>query len=272
MPVLITAAETAVGQALVHRIAATGGEVRAYCGPDAPLALLRQAGAVCASGSLLDEGHLETAMEQVHTVVHFAVRLDVDIPEQLLEETATVVAAAVGAGVRRLIAVSLPGPDPNAPDRVRTVAGEAEAVVEAVDFPSVIVRPSLVDTGELRATLVRTPLGRSALDNAVAPVAVEDLVDLLAALDERRDLVGDRHIVVAADGPEVVPLGDYLRRVGITPLSLAARTATRLRSGGNETLQEALGGPWTSAPDVSDAWALAGITPRSPLATTSPPP
>ncbi|HEX2029289.1 MAG TPA: NmrA family NAD(P)-binding protein [Nitriliruptorales bacterium] len=264
MPVLVTAAGTTLGREIVRLIGAGGGEVRAYCGPGAPLALLRQAGAICATGSLLDEGHLETAMEQAHTVVHLAVRLDVDDPRQLVEETATVVTAAIGARVRRVIALSLPWARAR-PDPVRAAAAEAEDLVASVICPSTVVRTSLVDTAELRAALERVPLDRATLERPVAPVLPGDVARVVAWLDAERDRGQERHATLAADGPRTLPLGDYLGRVGVSPPSLVGRMADRVRSDRvSSTLRAALGGPWTSGPEVPDAWDRTGVSPRPP--------
>jgi uncharacterized protein YbjT (DUF2867 family) len=280
MPVLVTAAGSDLGQAVVRKVAATGGEVRAFCGPDAPIAVLRQLGAICAAGSLLDEGHLETAMEQVHTVVHLATTPLVDVPSRIVEETATVVTAAVGANVRRLVTLSLPGARPASSDPLRRAAAEAEELVAAVPCPSTVVRVSLVDTADLRQALARTPLAGQTLANRVAPVRPDDVADLVGWLDERREPgTGDVHEVLAADGPEVVALSDYLRGVGLTPMStpmsLVGRAVERLRPDRDgPLLAGVLAGPWTSGPELPSAWERARIAPVSPLGgapPTSPP-
>lgn len=264
MPVLVTAAGTTLGREIVRLVGTSGGQVRAYCRPGAPLALLRQAGAICATGSLLDEGHLETAMEQVHTVVHLAVRLDVDDPRQLVEETATVVTAAIGARVRRVIALSLPSARTR-PDPVRAAAAEAEDLVAGASCPTTVVRSSLVDTPDLRSALQRTPLDRGTLDRLVAPVLPGDLAHVVAWLDAQRDRGGEGHATLAADGPLTLPLGDYLRRVGVSPPSLVGRVVERVRTGGPPaTLLASLAGPWISEPEVPDAWVRTGLTPRPP--------
>jgi uncharacterized protein YbjT (DUF2867 family) len=267
MPVLVTRTETGVGRGLVARIAAMGGEVRAY-GPEVPVADLRPLGAVCAVGSMLDEGHLETAMEQVHTVVHLTPLPLTDDPALVVEEAATLVTAAVGAGIRRLLVTSLSGASHDAPDPLRRAAAEVEEVVEATPFPSVVVRTSLVDGPETRHALARTPLAAEVLDTLVAPVREDDLVSLLAALDEQRDEVDADHAVLSADGPVAVSLREHLAAVGITPMSLVGRMVERLRPG-TSLLAEMLAISFADAGGAPSGWEATGVRPAP---VTSPPP
>lgn len=268
MPVLVTVAEPTLGAALLGRLAGLGGEVRAFCAEEAPVAAFRQLGVICASGSLLDEGHLETAMEQVHTVVHVVAGPLHHDTAQIVEETATVVSAAIGAQVRRILALSVAGAG-EARDPLRQAAGEAEQLVREAPCQSVVVRLSLLDTPELRHALARTPLPREALAIPVAPLRPEDVAALIAWFDDRRDLAGG---LFAADGATAEPLRDYLRRVEVTPLSLpgtghalkrrAGWMAGRLRSSlPAPLLAESLSAPWTSGASVPDAWAVSGIRP-----------
>jgi uncharacterized protein YbjT (DUF2867 family) len=260
MPVLVTHPETTPARALIELLAATGGQVRAYGGAETPVAELRSLGVICAVGSLLDEGHLESAMEQVHTVVHAVPAMLSDDPDLLVERTATVVSAAVGAGVKRLITTSLTGADAQATDPIRRAAAEIEEIVAETPFPSVVVRVPLVDSPEIRAALARTPLGRDVLDASVAPLGFADLAALLFALDSRRDDFGAGHVVLAADGREVMTLDDYLGTVGVTAMSLVGRLVERLRPGAT-LLADVLVGPGTSDPAMRSGWEETGVTP-----------
>ncbi len=268
MPVLVIRPRGEVADVLVRRLAATGGEVRAY-GPDLAVAELRRLGIVCASGVLVDEGHLETAMEQVHTVIHLGFDPLAGDPHGSVEEAATIVTAAIGAGVRRLIAVTLPGPSPEASDPMRLAAAEIEDLVRAAPLPTVVVRPSLIDAAGARRVLARTPIAGGALEGLVAPVRPADLAELLFQLDEQRDAVDAEHVVLAADGPRAVPLGDHLRSRGVTPLSVVGRVVERLRPGSSPA-PEVVAGPWTSPPEVPSGWAATGVEPGAPDAPDAP--
>jgi hypothetical protein len=97
MPVLVTGAEHALGRAAVAALHRSGGEVRAYldplAAPDGTIDRLRAAGAKVARGTLDDEGFLETALEQVHSVVHTAADV-LTGPDAVLDDVASVLSAA----------------------------------------------------------------------------------------------------------------------------------------------------------------------------------
>lgn len=264
MPVLVTRGGTSLGRLIVGSVAATGGQVRAFCGPEAPVGEVRRLGAIVASGSLLDEGHLETAMEQVHTVVHLGVDPLVGSADLVVEHAATVLSAAVGAGIRRLLVLSIAGASAHAGDPLRRAAAEVELLARDAPFPATVVRASLVDTGEVRHALARVPLDAAALDNPVAPVRPSDLAALFTWLDDQRSL-GVPFEVLSAEGPQVLSLRDHLRDVGITPMSTVGRMVERLRPGGSGSLLvETVSGPWLSGGGIADGWLRAGIEPSAP--------
>lgn len=146
MPVLVTAADGPLGRRIVARLLAEGGEVRAYASGDGDLAGLRAAGVFVALGDGDDEGRLEAAMADVHTVVHAAEQVLAPDADVLLAATEAVATAASNAAVRRLIALSVPGADTEAADELRRSAGRAEQVLAVSDVPTVVLRPSLVDS------------------------------------------------------------------------------------------------------------------------------
>ncbi len=263
MPVLVTGPGSTLGLEVARALAATGGEVRAFCDANDFVQPLRRLGIFCAVGSLLDEGHLESAMEQVHTVVHLPVGPLAAGSEMVVDEAATVVAAAVGAGVPRIVCLSVPGPALDA-DPLRRAAAEVELLLSEAPSGTTAVRASLVDTPELRAAIARTPLRRDALDCLVAPLRPVDVAEVIAWLDDRRDLQGG-HDVLSADGPVVVPLRTFLRELAITPLSAVGRAVGRLRPGTAPLLNEAFATSWTTGAGTASAWTVSGITPRSPL-------
>lgn len=261
MPVLVTRPIDTIGLAVVDAMASTGGQVRAFVDPSGPVAELRAVGAICAVGDLLDEGHLESAMEQVHTVVHLTGLPLVEDPEMVVEEAATMLTAAVGAGVRRLIVLSLPAGGDGEEDALRRAAREVEEMVAEAPFPVVILRTSLIDQPEMRDALARTPMPAAALDNDVAPLKVADVAALLLRIDDRRDEDGAGVRVLGAQGPEVIPLRTHLSEVGITPMSLVGRVLDRLTPG-TSLLADAMSGPWLVAAEVEDAWRATGLTAR----------
>lgn len=264
MPVLVTRGGSSLGRLIVGSVAATGGQVRAFCDPEEPVGEVRRLGAIVASGSLLDEGHLETAMEQVHTVVHLGVDPLADSADLVVEQAATVLSAAVGAGIRRLLALSIAGASADAGDPLRRAAAEVELLARDAPFPATAVRASLVDAREVRHAVARVPLDGAVLDNPVAPVRPSDLAALFTWLDEQRRLRVPFE-VLAAEGPQVLSLRDHLRGAGITPMSTVGRMVERLRPGGSGSLLvETLSGPWLSGGGIADGWLRAGIEPSAP--------
>lgn len=259
MPVLVTAADSALGVPTVLRLLQEGGEVRAYCRGDGPLGQLRAAGAIVATGDLDDEGRLEAAMEQVHTVVHLAGGLASPSAEAVAFETDVVATAAVQAGVRRLIALSLPGADPAAGEPLRRAKGMSEAALRAAALPTVVVRVSLVDTPWLRDALAGRSLPPEIRQVTVAPLRREDLIEVVAELDAIRSEAHEGHVVMQAEGPTRTSLDGYLERVGVGASRLG-RTYRPAEAA--PLLVGALAGPWTAdEPEPVDVWGFTGIRP-----------
>lgn len=260
MPVLVTAADTLLGRRLTRRFLAEGGEVRAYAGGNGEVASLRAAGAFLAVGDHDDEGRLEAALAQVHTVVHGVDPLLAAEGEELTRGAETLATAAANAGVRRLLALSLPGASPVADDELRRRLAAAEAAFAAAAIPSVVLRTSLVDSPELRDALASTTHPDDVRSQEVAPVRLEDLVELVVAFDRLRSRATEGHVVFAADGPEVLSVAGYLARVGVDGGPLVGR---RYRgAGAHPLLSDALAGPWRNDdPGLPDAWTFTEETP-----------
>lgn len=263
MPVLVTAAHLPLARRLVTRLLAEGGEVRAYSSE--AVADLRAAGAVVAAGTWDDEGHLEAALTDVHTIVHVGTDLLASDPPRLVDEAAVVATAAANAGVRRLIAVTLVGADPASAEPLRRAAGEIERLVASASPPSIAVRPSLVDTPAVRDALATAGLDAPARAVEVAPVRVDDLVELIVAFDRARSRAAEGHLVVSADGPVRMTVDAYLGRLGLRSPGRGDLVGRRLLGEPQGALlREVLtGGPWwTDDPVVVDGWAFAELAPR----------
>lgn len=266
MPVLVTGAHRHLQRTVALRLLAEGGEVRGY--GSGATATLRAAGAFVATGTADDEGRLEAAMEQVHTVVHVGRGLLAQAPADDVAEARVLTTAATNAGVRRLIVLSVAGADPDADDEFRRAKGEVEALVAAAAPPSIVVRTSLVDTPAIRDALATSGLPARAFDVEVAPVAVADLAELVTAFDRARSRSDRGHLVVAADGPVRLAVGDWLERVGVGRPGRGSMLGRRLADPARSPHLGAalLAGPWVSAPgaDVLDGWGFAGLHPAPP--------
>ncbi len=253
MPVLVTDADTPLGTALVQRLLATGGQVRAWCSARGDVGRLRGLGAITASGDVDDTGRLEAACEQVHTVVHLGGGLLSRSAEQVVVDQQSVVEAAAGAGVRRLVFLSVVGASAVADDPLRRAKAVAEQLAAEGPVPSVAVRVPLVDTAGLRGVLAGTPMPHDLVGAAVASVPASAVVELLATIDDLRSRGEAGHATLVAPGRPHA-LGDWPRPAdGHVAPTYRALAEVPL-------LVPALAGPWVDDDPVpADAWAFTGV-------------
>jgi uncharacterized protein YbjT (DUF2867 family) len=262
VPVLVTAAHRPLARRLAARLLEEGGQVRVTATGD--VASLRAAGAIVATAEADDEGRLEAALAEVHTVVHVGGGVLARDPAAIVAEAEVVARAAEQAGVRRIVALSLPGAEPEAGDPLRRAKAAVEARFAAAGPPSVIVRASLVDTPAVRDALATAGDLGDAAAVQVAPVRVEDLIELVVAFDRARGRAEQGHLVVAADGPTVLDLSAYLHRVGVGTPGGGALVGRRFVDPAQvPLLLPALrGGAWTTEDATIPAgWRFAGIEP-----------
>jgi uncharacterized protein YbjT (DUF2867 family) len=262
VPVLVHAAHRPVARRLVHRLLAEGGEVRALAASE--VASLRAAGAFVASADPDDEGTLEAALTGAHTLVVLLGGLGAADPGRVVAEGHAAARAADGAGIQRFVLVTIAGADEAASDALRRAHAQVAAHVAALPLPSIELRVGLIDTVAARSMLVGAGLPAELRDRAVAPVRVDDLLDLVVAVDDARASARDGHLVLSADGPRRAPLVDYLASQERTTPGLTGRRL--LPDAGRRALCDTLTGPWwTEDETVPDAWQLFGLTPTSPL-------
>jgi hypothetical protein len=261
MPVLITGAHRPLARRVAAALLQEGGEVRVHGTGD--VGSLRASGAIVAAGGGDDEGHLESALAQVHTAVHVGRGVLAPSPEVLITEAEVLARAATGAGVRRIVAVSVAGAAPDALDPLRAAYGEVEAVLAAAPIPTVVIRASLVDTPAIRDAFGTAGLSADERARPVAPVRPTDLVELIVAFDRMRSSATTGHAAFSADGPVTLPLGEHLERVGVARPgrgSLVGRRA--LDPARVPMLLPSLAGPWVDGGSgLPDAWTFTGVTP-----------
>lgn len=264
MPVLLTAAHRLLPRRIAQRLLMEGGEVRAY--GHGELAGLRAAGAFVAHGTPDDEGRLEAAMIDVHTVVHAVGGLLGADPDALLAEASAALTAAANAEVRRVIVISIAGADEAAADPVRRVAARVESLAAAAAPPSIVIRTSLVDTPATRDALATADLAPEDLTRTVAPVRLEDLVEVVVGFDRARSTARSGHLLVAVDGPARLSVAGYLDRVGAGRPGSGALVGRRLADlAGASRLAAVLAGRWwTDDAVVVDGWSFAGLEPGAP--------
>ena len=268
MPVLVHAAHRPVARRLVHRLLAEGGQVRAFAANE--VASLRAAGAFVATADPDDEGTLEAALTGVHTLVVLLGGLGAADPERSVVEGIAAARAAEGAGIERFVLVTLAGAEPTAGDALRRAHAEVAAAVAATPVPSIELRVGLLDTVASRGLLIGAGLPAELRNVEVAPVRVEDLLDLVVAIDGARASARSGHLVLAADGPQRIALADQLARddhdrPAPGPRGLTGRhlPSDAQRAALCDTLD---GAWWTEDATVPDAWSLFGIVPGGPVA------
>lgn len=218
MPVMVTAADQGLGAAVADHLLASGGEVRAFLDAttvDAEVAgVLRTRGCKVALGELDDEGHLEAALAQVHTVAHCAVG-PLEDPAVLVLNAATLASALLGAGVRRLVWVrelAVDGTNPYlaALDDIDRLFDELP--VETVTLATA-VRHGRTDRLTRRLAAGWVPAATVDLGTPHAPIHVDDVARAVVAADRQRGTVADLHMRLGLVGPERMQLGDVLARL-----------------------------------------------------------
>lgn len=219
MPVLVTGTEHASGMAAVRALLRAGGEVRTYLDPTrvppGTLERLRASGCKAARGTLDDEGFLEQALEQVHTVVHAAAD-PMEAPDEVLDDLASVLSAALGAGCRRLVLVSHEGADDPRGNPWLEACAEAEQLLVDAPVDTVVIRRTLTygPDDALTAALIDGAVGADP-DATHAPLWMGDLAAALVAADSRDRAIGALpHLLVPLAGPDLTSLGELIAVLG----------------------------------------------------------
>lgn len=263
MPVLVTAADYWLARRIAARFLEEGGEVRVTATGD--VASLRASGAFVAHVEPDDEGRLEASLAQVHTVVHVGGGLEGD-PDLMVDHARVLARACDGAGVARLIALSLPGAATTAADPLRRAKGQVEDIVAATARPSIVLRVGLIDTPHLRDALAAGGLGDEVLDAHIAPVRPDDVAELVVAFDDARSRAERGHLTVTADGPRRLSVASYLDAVGVARVGTGSLVGRRVPDRSRlRRLRDAFRGPWISEdPALLDGWPFAGLSPHPP--------
>lgn len=219
MPVMVTGAEQALGAAVTDQLLGSGGEVRAFLdatavSADEPAAL-RARGCKVAVGELDDEGHMEAALAQVHTVAHCIVG-PLEDPGVQVTNAATLASALLGAGVRRLVWVRELAVDPTNPylaalDEIGALFQDLP--VETVTLATA-VRHGPADRLTRRLAAGWVPAADVDLDTPHAPIHVDDVARAVVMADRQRGAVADLHMRLGLVGPETMSLGEVLARLG----------------------------------------------------------
>jgi len=253
VPVLVHAAHRPLAQRLAVRLLAEGGQVRATAATG--VAALRASGVFTANCDPDDEGTLEAALTNVHTLVVLLGGIGTDDVAAVRAEGLAAARAAEGADIARAVLVTLSGTSPSAADPLRRVHAEVAAAFAELPLPTVEVRTGLVDTPALRALLRTAGLAAAERELELALVDADALLQLIVAIDAARSRASEGHLVLAAQGAHRVRLdalvgGEGASRAG---MRLPAEVARSL-------LMQVLNGPWhDDDPTILDAWPLFGV-------------
>jgi uncharacterized protein YbjT (DUF2867 family) len=278
MPVVVTGASGLVGRRAVHALAAVSPEVRAYVRAKEAVPALRAAGAKVAVGWIGDVDNLVVVMAGAHTVVHLVGGLDLPdeaaFREANLESAQFVVRAAQRAGIRRFVLLSYPGADPASTNPYLRFKGMAEEVVSGSGIDFLVLRiahiygPGSSWLEGIRQQANRRPavvLGSGR--QLVAPVFVEDVATVLAAVDDRAEVRSGTWGLQGPDRVTADELADLLgaargRKLHLGPRAagVLARLTGRHVSGATLEILAA-----DSLADAPDAAAEFGV-PLTPLA------
>lgn len=268
MPVLVTAAHHPFARRVAARVLEEGGEVRVTA--DGDVGLLRAQGAFVATATTDDEGRLEAALADVHTLVHVGGGLGTPEPGRLVADAEVVARAATGAGIRRIVALSLPGAEAVADDPLRRAKAEVEQILAEVACQTIVLRVGLVDTPWLRDAFLTAGLAPELLATPIRALRLDDVLELVVAFDRARAAAPEGHLAVAADGPVARSVAGYLDRVTASAGGRGSRVGRRLPDAATiARLTAVLAGPWDQDDEVAagrllDGWSFSSLTPAEP--------
>ena len=210
MTVMVTGASGPVGHALVPLLARKD-EVRAVIRRPEEAEALRRLGAKVAVGGLDDASALTEVFRRVFTVVHLVGGPNQPDPEALWDanhgSALRALAAAKEAGARRFVLISVPDASPESSDPYLRARGLAEEAVTTSGLEHAVIRSShVVAAGSLWFTSMvagaatSPPVVVGDGNQEIAPVAVEDLAEALAAADDHEGTLAGTW---GLEGPDV---------------------------------------------------------------------
>ncbi len=223
MKVLVTGATGFVGPKVAHALRARGHEVRALVRDPRRAGRLRAWGCELVPGDVTDEGSLHRATEGVEVVVHLVSIIrgrPRDFERIMSQATASLVAAAEKAGVRRFVLMSALGTS----ERTRSLTPyfqakwEMEQAVRSAGLEHVVFRPSFIfgKDGGVLPMLIRqvrwSPVVPMIGDGTtrLQPIWVEDVASFFTQGVEVEAAAGR---VFELGGPDAVTWNELYARI-----------------------------------------------------------
>lgn len=207
-PVLVTGATGGIGAELVRLLVAAGEPVRAMCRRPEQFDGLRAAGAEPVLADFDDEGSLRTAMTGCDRVF----LLTAPSPQQLKQEKRAI-AAAVAAGVRKVVRVS--ASDSNTTTGVPWARAHAfaDAALAATDLDWTVLRPSafLQNLAGSAPTIRRGLLPQTTGRGALAWIDSRDVAEVAARV---LTTPGHARATYFLTGPEPLTMTEVAERTG----------------------------------------------------------
>ena len=216
---MVTGASGLLGRAIVEALV-PHDEVRATVRRPEAGEALRLLGAKVAVRPLEEPDELIEILPRVHTIVHLVGGVNQPSDEEIFaanhRSTLTVLAAAKGGSVRRLILLSVPGASVDHPHPFLRAKGLAEEAVLNSGLESAVLRTShAYGLGGLwfASTVMGAEDGFVVGDGSqrVAPVLASDVAAAVSAIDDRRDPIQG---VWTLSGPEELTADEVFRIAG----------------------------------------------------------
>ena len=211
MTVMVTGASGVIGRATVRALLARD-EVRATVRRASDAVLLRELGAKVAVRTLEDPDDLAEILPRCHTLVHLVGGFLQPDPDELFRanhgSVLTAIEAAKRAKTRRFILLSVPGASLEASHPFLRAKGMAEEAVLRSGLEHAIVRSTHVYglgglwfTATVEGSLTEPPFVVGRGDQELAPVFVEDVASVIAAIDDSADELADTW---GLEGPDIL--------------------------------------------------------------------
>jgi uncharacterized protein YbjT (DUF2867 family) len=208
---MVTGASGVIGRATVKALLARD-EVRATVRRASDAVFLRELGAKVAVRTLEDPDDLAEILPRCHTLVHLVGGFDQPDPDELFRakhgSVLVAIEAAKRAKTRRFILLSVPGASPEATHPFLRAKGMAEQTVLRSGLEHAIVRSTHVYglgglwfTVTVEGALTEPPFVIGRGDQELAPVFVEDVASVIAAIDDSADELADTW---GLEGPDVI--------------------------------------------------------------------